>query len=206
MNKRAYKIGLIFCLLIFIALSGFVIYENHRQNLEEIPVVSIPEEEKQEPETTTEVTKKEVIQLPYSGDITIARTFYEQSDDETRQQNSLVYFEGVYRPNQGIDFTNENQTFDVLASLSGKVITKKDDPVFGLLVTIESDEGIKITYQSLSETSLNIDDEVKQGSVIGKSGENLYEADLGNHLHFIIEKNDQLLNPEKCFNKECSEI
>lgn len=38
---------------------------------------------------------------------------------------------------------------------------------------------------------------VKQGDVIGKSGENVYEADLKNHLHFILQKDDQLFNPEK---------
>ncbi|MBM6798828.1 M23 family peptidase, partial [Coprobacillus cateniformis] len=29
------------------------------------------------------------------------------------------------------------------------------------------------------------------------SGENVYEADLKNHLHFILQKEDQLFNPEK---------
>ena len=37
----------------------------------------------------------------------------------------------------------------------------------------------------------------EKGDIIGKSGENVYEADLKNHLHFILQKDDQLYNPEK---------
>ena len=40
---------------------------------------------------------------------------------------------------------------------------------------------------------------IKQGDKIGTSGENVYESELKNHLHFILEKDNQALNPEKVF-------
>ena len=73
------------------------------------------------------------------------------------------------------------------------------------MVTIKSND-IEITYQSLDSTTLEVNQKVKQGDVIGTSGENLYEADLGNHLHLIIENKGVILNPEKCFSKTVDEL
>jgi stage II sporulation protein Q len=47
---------------------------------------------------------------------------------------------------------------------------------------------------------------VKQGDKIGVSGENIYESDLKNHLHFIVEKDEKMINPEKYLDKEISSI
>lgn len=201
MNKKTYKIGLLFCLSVFIFLTGLVVFDKYNEKQEDVPVVAITPTPDQ-----TETKTNEKISYPYTGDIKVARTFYDQSADSASQQNSLVLFEGVYRPNQGTDFSNNNQTFEVMACLSGKVTVKKEDPIFGLMVSIESDDGVTITYQSLSDVSVELNSEVKQGDIIAKSGENLYEADLGNHLHLIIEKNGNVLNPEKCFDKETSEL
>ena len=62
------------------------------------------------------------------------------------------------------------------------------------------------TYQSLSEVNVEKDAVIKQGDKIGTSGENVYESELKNHLHFILEKDNQALNPEKYFNQEVSKI
>ena len=201
MNKKTYKIGLLFCLSVFVFLTGLVVYEKFDETSQDIPVVSVGDKQ-QEPETKVE----EKLTKPFAGEVQVARSFYDQNDDAEKQGKSLVLFEGVYRPNQGADFTSNNKSFEILASLSGTVISKKDDPVFGLSITIESDEGVKITYQSLSKTSVELNAKVKQGDVLGKSGENLYEADLGNHLHFIIEKNGTVINPEKSFDKTTKEL
>ena len=47
---------------------------------------------------------------------------------------------------------------------------------------------------------------VKQGDVIGKSGVNVYEADLKNHLHFILQKDGKLCNPEKYLDQSLNTI
>lgn len=201
MNKKTYKIGLLFCLSVFVFLTGLVVYEKFNENNQDIPVVSM-----NPTPTETETKTEEKIAKPYAGEVQVARSFYDQSDDAEKQGKSLVLFEGVYRPNQGADFTSNNKAFEVLASLSGTVTSKKEDPIFGLCVSIESDNGVTITYQSMSEVSVELNAKVKQGDVLGKTGENLYEADLGNHLHMIVEKNGNVLNPEKCFEKTTKEL
>ena len=58
----------------------------------------------------------------------------------------------------------------------------------------------------MSKVSVELNKEVKQGDVIGVSGENIYEADLKNHLHFIVQKDEKLLNPESCIDKPLNTI
>ena len=98
---------------------------------------------------------------------------------------------------EGIDYSNKNEAFDILAAISGTVTKKTNDPVLGWIVTITNGDKISTTYESLSKVSVELNQTVKQGDVIGTSGENVYEADLKNHLHFILQKEDQLFNPEK---------
>lgn len=204
MNKKLYRIGLLFCLTVFIILTGVFIFDREIGDTSEPVGVVNPD---QIPETKpSEVVVTETLMKPFDMDVSIKRYFYEKDDEATRQAQSLVLFEGVYRPNQGIDFSYNNTVFEVKSSLSGKVIEVKNDPIFGKVIVIESSEGIKITYQSLSDVVVKQGQEVKQGDQIGLSGENIYEADLGNHLHMIVEKNDVVLNPEKCFDKLVNEI
>lgn len=109
----------------------------------------------------------------------------------------MILFEDVYRPNQGVDYANKGEKFNVLAAMSGTVTKKTNDPVLGWVVTITNGDKISTTYESLSQVSVEVNQSVKQGDTIGVSGENVYEADLKNHLHFILQKEDQLFNPEK---------
>ncbi len=202
MKRRVYRISLLSCLLVFVLITGVVVYQNLKPQPINMETVGTVEQTILEPVSKEE----ETLIRPVDSSIKIVRYFYDKDDDETRQSSSLVNFEGVYRPNQGVDFANENQAFEVLASLSGKVISKKEDPLFGMCVEIESEEGIIITYQSLSDVKVELNAQVKQGDVIASSGENIYESDLGSHLHFIIEKNGQVLNPEKCFDKLITQL
>ena len=200
MNKKTYRIGLLVCLSVFVFLTGLMIYENVNTEPTQ-QVVSVNNEKPPVVEVETEKLLK-----PFNQDIKAVRYFYEKDDEASRQSSSLVYFEGVYRPNQGMDFAKDDTTFEVVASLSGKVINKKDDPIFGTCLVIESSEGVVLTYQSLTDVKVELNSEVKQGDIIASSGENIYEADLGNHLHFIVEKDGIILNPEKCFDKAIDEI
>lgn len=156
-------------------------------------------------EKKEEVKKVEVLKSPVEDRIGIVRYFYDKDSDSAKQEQSLILFEGVYRANQGIDYACNNEVFDVYASISGKVTSVKNDPILGWVVCI-SYEGIDVTCESLSEVSVKLNDEVKQGDKIGKCGSNLYEADLKNHVHFMLEKNDVVVNPENYINKEISTI
>lgn len=171
------------------------ILDERTKSFEDETVVKVDENKTQE--TKKEEKKVETLKSPVKDGIGIVRYYYDKDDDESKQEQSLILFEDVYRPNQGIDYANKNEVFDVMAAISGTVTKKTNDPVLGWVVTITNSDNISTTYESLSKVSVELNQEVKQGDIIGKSGENVYEADLKNHLHFILQKDDQLYNPEK---------
>ena len=201
MKKRSFHykkiLGISLALALFLGGIGIVqnILDERTQNFEDETVVKV--DENQTNENKTEEKKVETLKSPVKDGIGIVRYYYDKDDDATKQEQSLILFEDVYRPNQGIDYANKNEKFDVLAAISGTVTKKTNDPVLGWVITITNSDNISTTYESLSEVSVELNKEVKQGDVIGKSGENVYEADLKNHLHFILQKEDQLYNPEK---------
>lgn len=174
---------------------------------EDTPVVKVEDNtKKQDEETQEETPVVETLKKPVSDDIQIIRYFYDPTYDDSKLEKALIYFEGVYRPNLGVDFSKNGDEFDVIASLSGKVTKKTNDPLLGWVVTVTSDNGITITYQSLSKVDVEENATIKQGDKIGVSGENVYESDLKKHLHFVLEKDNEPINPEPLFNQEVTKI
>ena len=47
---------------------------------------------------------------------------------------------------------------------------------------------------------------MKQGDVIGKSGNNVYQSTLKKHLHFIVSIDGKTVNPDKYFNQKIEKI
>lgn len=201
MKKRSFHykkvLGISLALALFLGGIGIVqnILDERTKSFGDETVVKVDENKTQE--TKKEENKVETLKSPVKDGIGIVRYYYDKDDDESKQEQSLILFEDVYRPNQGIDYANKNEVFDVMAAISGTVTKKTNDPVLGWVVTITNSDNISTTYESLSKVSVELNQEVKQGDIIGKSGENVYEADLKNHLHFILQKDDQLYNPEK---------
>lgn len=201
MKKRTFKykkaLGITLAIALFLGGVGIVqnILDNHTNDFEDESVVKVEESKK----TTDKTDEKtiETLKAPVKDGIGIVRYFYNKDDDPAKQDQSLILFEGTYRRNQGIDYANKNEAFDVLAAISGTVTKKTNDPVLGWVVTITNSDKISTTYESLSKVDVEVNQSVKQGDKIGTSGENVYEADLKNHLHFILQKDNQLYNPEK---------
>lgn len=201
MKKRTFKykraLGITLALTVFLGGIGLVqrIIDNQTNDFGDESVVKV--DEKKEPDTKKEEKTIETLKGPVKDGVGIVRYFYDKDDDSAKQEQSLVFFENVYRPNQGIDYSNKNAPFEVMASISGTVTKKTNDPVLGWVVTITNTDKIATTYESLSKVNVEINQAVKQGDIVGTSGENVYEADLKNHLHFILQKDGQLFNPEK---------
>jgi|AKYZ01.1.fsa_nt_gi Membrane proteins related to metalloendopeptidases len=177
---------------------------------QDIPVVTVNENEEgnikesEDEETSTE--DSEVLQKPVADDVEVVRNFYDPSDDDEKLENAVIYFEGVYRHSQGIGYSKNGETFEVVAAMSGTVTKKTNDPLLGWVITITNDNGLSTTYQSLQEVTVEKDAQVKQGDIIGTSGENVYESDLKNHIHFILEKDNTPINPENYFGQELKTI
>lgn len=160
---------------------------------EEVPILKMTHEIKETPKT---------IIKPFLIDAMKAKEYYDGKDHEV---DSITKFEGVYRSNQGIDYTYQNQNFDVVASLDGVVKEIKDDPILGKSVTIVSDQ-IEITYQSLAEILVKQNQQVQQKAKIGTAGENIYDRDIGNHLHYVVSVKGKIIDPESIYGKSVEEI
>ena len=139
---------------------------------------------------------------PYTDTtVSIGKNYYDYKADAETQEKSIVYHDNTYMQNSGTDFVGE-KVFDVVAVLDGSVTDVKEDETLGKVVEIKHENGYISIYQSLSEVSVKKGDMVTQGQVIGKSGTNELDKDMGNHLHFELSVNGTVVNPTLYLNKE----
>lgn len=139
---------------------------------------------------------------PYTDTtVSIGKNYYDYKSDAETQEKSIIYHDNTYMQNSGTDFVGE-KVFDVVAVLDGSVTDVKEDETLGKVVEIKHENGYISIYQSLSEVSVKKGDMVTQGQVIGKSGTNELDKDMGNHLHFELYVNGTVVNPTLYLNKE----
>lgn len=139
---------------------------------------------------------------PYTdSSVTISKSYYDYKGEATEQEKSITVYENTYIQNTGIDYISTN-TFDIVSVLDGTVVTVKEDELLGKIIEIKHDNGLITSYQSLSEITVQKNDKIKQGQVIGKSGTNELDKEIGNHLHFEIYENGSSVNPINYLNKE----
>lgn len=152
------------------------------------------------------VNTNDAISRPYTaGNISVARTFYNYLDDEENQKNSLVYYQGTYLPNSGVDYKSE-EIFDVIAIYDGKVTRVSENTLLGKMIEITHENNLISVYQSLGETSVAEGEQVMRGQVVGKSGVANISTDLGNHLHFELIHNSKNVNPESYYDKQLKDL
>ena len=153
-----------------------------------------------------EVIKEDVKMVkPYTNEeVQILKYFYDYQAEAANQEKSILYHENTYIQNSGMDF-GLTDTFDVVAVLDGTVVDVREDELLGTVIEIKHDNDFISSYQSLSEVSVKKNDTVKQGQVIGKSGTNTIDQDLGNHLHFELYKSGEVVDPSKYFDQVISD-
>lgn len=144
---------------------------------------------------------------PYTDkEIKIVKDFYDYKAEEEKQQNSIIYYESTYLQNSGVSYGGKEDSFDVVSILDGTVISVKEDKTLGQIVEIRHSNDMISVYQSLSEITVKKDDEIKQGTIIGKSGSSNISKELNNHLHFELIIKGQIVNPENYYDKKVDEL
>ena len=142
-----------------------------------------------------------------SENIVVKTPFFDVNDEKANQENALVYYNNQYHLNRGIDVAmNDGETFEVVASLSGKVTKVAKDALLGNMVEIEHQDGITTHYQSLTDIVVKEGDDVKQGQSIAKAGQSQFNGEAGIHVHFEIRKDSVAVNPEDYFQKPVSAL
>ena len=134
-----------------------------------------------------EENKEVTFERPVSGDIM----------KEFAQEN-LVFSETLneWITHNGIDLRAE-KTEVVKAAADGTVKTIKNDPRYGLTITIEHDNGFKTVYANLLTSEFVVEGEkVQKGQTIGTVGNTaIFESSDDTHLHFEILKDNVNVDP-----------
>lgn len=135
-----------------------------------------------------EVEKKELsFMAPVSGEIT--------KDFAT---DTLIYSNTLeeWTTHSGIDI-KADKTSVVMASEEGTIESIKNDPRYGLTITISHDDGFKTVYSNLLTTEFVTEGEkVEKGQTIATVGETAsFEIADDSHLHFEMYKDGQNVNP-----------
>lgn len=187
-QRRNWSLGLGFMLMLVV---GALAVSMYNPEIEEIPVFN----EKLVIRLPQTQIKEETIQLPYDqGEVAVG-----YFDGISTEVPTVVEFEGVYRPSQGIDIVWQNEAFPVKAALSGDVIDVVSDYLLGQSISIQSGN-MTIIYQSLDGIRFQKGDTVKQGEIIANAGSNVYQSSLNNHLHLVVEKDGKVIDPGIVFN------
>lgn len=122
--------------------------------------------------------------------------FYDEKASETEKEAALIQVGDTFSPHTGIDFSDPNdQPFEVLAALAGKVTHVEQHPTNGYVIEISHGDGLVTVYQSLTNVQVEEGDEVSQGTTIAQAGRSDLERDLGIHLHFETRKDGETVNP-----------
>lgn len=140
-----------------------------------------------------------------STSVSISKAFYDMTDDDLKQQNSLVYYEKTYLQNSGVLYVSQEQ-FDIVNVLDGKVTNVGVDDILGNFVEVTHNTNLKTIYYSLGDVLVKKDDEVKANAIIALSGSNKIEKDSSNSLLFEVYLNGVTINPEDFYNMNVDDL
>lgn len=133
--------------------------------------------------------------------ISINKKFYDYKNPD---EDAIIFYEGTYMQNTGIDYIGEKQ-FDVVSVLDGTVINVEKNEILGNTVEIRHDNDLISLYQCISDNSVKVDDKILRGQSIAKAGTcNLYNN--GNNLHFEMYHNGLIVNPMEFYDKNIDDI
>lgn len=103
---------------------------------------------------------------------------------------------GVWKTHDGCDILCPLGT-DVKSMSHGVVSEITDDPLWGICVSVEQDNGLWVQYCGLAkELSVKAGQEIKQGEIIGKTGDTCQiEIVQQPHLHLAVKQGGKWVDP-----------
>ncbi len=135
----------------------------------------------------TEVERELSFQWPVEGEIM-----------KVYAKDNLVYSETLqeWTTHLGIDIKADKTTV-VKASEAGTIKTIKNDPRYGLTITIDHGDGYQTVYANLLSSEFVVEgEEVEKGQSIGTVGNTAtFEIADESHLHFEILKDSVQIDP-----------
>lgn len=102
-----------------------------------------------------------------------------------------------WRTHSGIDI--QTTRGDVVKAVADGYIKEiKEDPCYGITITIDHENGYKSIYSNLASSSMvSVNQKVKAGDAISSVGNTaLFECMDPPHLHYEVYKDDKLIDPK----------
>ncbi|MDR1733559.1 MAG: M23 family metallopeptidase [Oscillospiraceae bacterium] len=153
-----------------------------------------------DPRDTAVTTAIEAANAPYTGSFAMpfgTKVTKDYSGGEMVKSATM----GDWRVHDAVDFSGEKDG-KVLAIQDGTVQSVKNDPLLGVVVTIDHGNGMIVKYCGLSENStVQTGADVSKGEEIGIIGQVPCESTEGTHLHLEIAVNGKVADPLKVMNK-----
>ena len=120
------------------------------------------------------------INNPYpDSEMEIARYYYNANDTDEKKAKSIVYYNGTYMPNTGVDYV-KSDVFDVASVYDGTVIEVENVELLGKTVKIRHNGEVISVYQGIDNVTVTKGDIVFQGQKIGTSGTSKLNENLMN--------------------------
>ena len=143
---------------------------------------------------------------PYTDEsVSIGKYYYDYKSDEKSQEKSIVYYEGTYMQNSGVDYISD-KTFDVVSVLDGEVLSIKEDKNLGNIVEVKHDKDLITVYQGLDKVNVKKGETINQSDVIGTSGSSKVNKDYKNYVHFEVYHKGELIDPEKFYSYKLEDL
>lgn len=149
---------------------------------------------------------EESFKIPTNDDYEIVRKFYDIEADMEENELAIHIFNNIYSNSKGVSIASKNEdSFEVVASLTGVVEKVEENALRGYIVTIKHDDDIHTQYSSLSSVNVAEGDVVEQGELVGISGISEYD-ELNSHVHFKVLKKNMCYNPETLIGKKITDL
>jgi stage II sporulation protein Q len=150
-------------------------------------------------EETPVVKPSTSIVKPYISDkVSVGKYFYDFEANSEEQVKSIIYYEGTYMQNSGVDYISD-EVFDIVSILDGQVIKLTKDETLGNIIQIKHSNDLISVYQGIDKITLKEGDSVNQNTIIGKSAQSKINSTYKNSLHFEIYYKGKLMDPENLY-------
>ena len=152
----------------------------------DLPVQEEPEDEAPAVETVAELLPQVV--SPLDGTTVTVFSMSELMYDETMAD---------WRTHEGLDI-QAAEGDAVKTAAAGEVVSVTRDELMGTTVCVSHSGGYVTRYSSLQENPpISQGQQLKAGDIVGYVGTAAAEATMGPHLHFAVEKDGSLIDPEE---------
>ena len=190
-KRNSYALVISFCVLVaFTLITTLSVADLYKSDKAASNVPSKTEEgsTEQEKEDTTPASSESVI--IFDCPVENCAESKEYAEDRVLEDKTS----GVWKTHQGIDYTGEAGT-KVFSVYGGTVESVEDTLMDGKVVIIKHTDSLKSVYKSLGDVCVKEGDKVKKGEEIGTMGSSTSEQAEGVHLHFEVEKDGKLVDP-----------